>query len=142
MGAVASTNIITDGLISCWDPANRRSYPGTGIVLTDLVGGNNAELTNMGSAGSGFFSEKGGIIAFDGSNDSLELNDDLEILPHGTNPFTINMWVRPESGIGKLGTNCLPISLSLSPHHSIGLVPIVGIPLRGPSIAPAAPKDG
>ena len=98
--AAGSNNIVTDGLISCWDPANRRSYPGTGTVLTDLVGGNNAELTNMGNAGSGFFSEKGGIIAFDGSNDSLELNDDLEILPHGTNPFTINMWVRPESGIG------------------------------------------
>ena len=47
MGAVASTNIVTDALVGCWDAGNRISYPGAGTTWTDVVGGNNGTLTNM-----------------------------------------------------------------------------------------------
>ena len=37
MGAVASTNIVTDGLVYCIDAANKRCYSGTGTTGVDLV---------------------------------------------------------------------------------------------------------
>ncbi len=51
MGTVYNTNVVSDGLVSCWDAANKRSYPGTGTTWTDVVGGNNATLTNTGGDG-------------------------------------------------------------------------------------------
>ena len=38
MGAVASTNIVTDALVGCWDAGNRISYPGAGTTWTDVGG--------------------------------------------------------------------------------------------------------
>ena len=46
MGTSYNTNIVTDGLVGCWDAGNRRSYPGAGATWTDLAGGNNGTLTN------------------------------------------------------------------------------------------------
>ena len=68
MGTAYNTNVVTDGLISCWDAGNRKSYPGTGDTWYDVVNGNNGTLENM-SAAYGFYSEKGGIIRFDGGDD-------------------------------------------------------------------------
>ncbi len=47
MGTAYNTNVVTDDLIGCWDAGNRRSYPTTGTVLTDLAGGVNGTLTNL-----------------------------------------------------------------------------------------------
>jgi len=33
-------HIITDGLALCWDPANPKSYPGSGTSINDLIGSN------------------------------------------------------------------------------------------------------
>ena len=75
MGTVYNTNIITDGLIGCWDAANRRSYPGAGDAWTDIVGGNNADLDNFDS---GFFElGHGGSLAYDGT-DSVATNSSIE----------------------------------------------------------------
>ena len=38
MGLTHSPRIVTDGLVFCVDPANARSYPGTGTTLTDPRG--------------------------------------------------------------------------------------------------------
>jgi len=58
--------IVTDGLVLHLDAANRKSYPGTGTSWNDLSGnGNNSTLIN----GPAYNTNKGGYIAFDGSND-------------------------------------------------------------------------
>ena len=41
MGLVHNTNVVSDGLVCCWDAANKRSYPGAGTTWTDLVGRQN-----------------------------------------------------------------------------------------------------
>ena len=46
MSVIYNTNVVTDGLVSYWDCANRKSYPGAGTTITDLVGVNNGTLTN------------------------------------------------------------------------------------------------
>ena len=38
MGSKLGPNVVTDGLILCWDPANSKSYSGSGTSITDLAG--------------------------------------------------------------------------------------------------------
>jgi len=51
-------NIVSNGLALCWDPANSKSYPGSGTSITDLVGSNttitqtNGTLAEAGISGS------------------------------------------------------------------------------------------
>ena len=51
-------HIISDGLALCWDPANIKSYPGSGTSITDLIGSNttitqtNGTLAEAGISGS------------------------------------------------------------------------------------------
>ena len=64
MSVIYNTNVVTDSLVSYWDCANRKSYPGAGTTITDLVGGNNGTLTN----GPVFDSSNKGNISFDGND--------------------------------------------------------------------------
>ena len=54
----AGPHIISDGLALCWDPANIKSYPGSGVAITDLVGNNtiitqtNGTFAQAGISGS------------------------------------------------------------------------------------------
>ena len=81
-----SENIVTDGLVLNFDPANSRSYPGTGITINNLSGiGNTGVLTN----GPTFSQLNGGTISFDGSNDYIQIIN--EIPPLST--FTIDLWI-------------------------------------------------
>lgn len=65
MGISYSPKIVTDGLVLCLDPANARSYPGTGTTWTDLTRNNNLTLTNSPT----FSSDNRGVFSFDGSDD-------------------------------------------------------------------------
>ena len=69
MGLVHHPNVVTDGLIACWDAGNRRSYPGTGLDWIDLAGGANGFITNNGGDAIDFIDEKGGYLDFDGGDD-------------------------------------------------------------------------
>ena len=106
MGTSYNTNVVTDGLISYWDAANRRSYPGTGTTWTDLVGVTNGTLENRDSAATplpSFDSNWQGVIEFDGTDDWVNLGDD-KFIPQGTLPVTVSYWARPTdypSGSGK-----------------------------------------
>ena len=71
MGLVHHPNVVTDGLIGCWDAGNRRSYPTTGTTWTDLADGNNSTLVNGGS-GLTFDSANCGSIVFDGTMITLQ----------------------------------------------------------------------
>ena len=55
------------------DPANARSYPGTGTTLTDLEGSNNGTLTN----GPTFSSNNRGVFTLDGTNDYIRVADSI-----------------------------------------------------------------
>lgn len=59
-----------DGLICCLDPANPKSYPGSGTVMFDISGnGNHGTLTN----GPTWSSVNGGVIVLDGTNDYIDV---------------------------------------------------------------------
>ena len=80
-------NIVTDGLVLLLDAANTRSYPGSGTTWTDLSrSGNNGILTN----GPTFNSGNGGSIVFDGSNDYVETNNNINISSNQSR--TIDVW--------------------------------------------------
>jgi hypothetical protein len=66
--------IVRDGLVLELDAGNTNSYPGSGTAWTDLSGNNyNGTLTN----GPTFNSANGGGIVFDGTNDSVVGNNNL-----------------------------------------------------------------
>ncbi len=77
MGLDHSPIIITDGLSVYLDPANTRSYSGTGLTIYDLSGsGNTSTLIN----GSTYLSNNLGTFIFDGTNDYISVNSLSNIL--------------------------------------------------------------
>jgi hypothetical protein len=64
-----SPSIATSGLTIFYDPANRRSYTGTGGTTIDLCNFYNGNLIN----GVGFTSSNNGLFSFDGTNDYIEI---------------------------------------------------------------------
>lgn len=81
-------SIITDGLTYFVDPANTRSYSGSGLTLNGLIGGIGGTLVN----GVGFTSANNGNFVFDGTNDFINIPDS-NLLAFGTNPFSIDFWL-------------------------------------------------
>ena len=81
-------SIITDGLTYFVDPANTRSYSGSGLTLNGLIGGIGGTLVN----GVGFTSANNGNSVFDGTNDFINIPDS-NLLAFGFNPFSIDFWL-------------------------------------------------
>ena len=80
--------IVTDGLVLCLDAANPKSYPGSGTTWFDLSGnGNNGTLLN----GVGYSSNNKGSMVFDGVDDTVSINKDVDPSP---NPFTAFLWFK------------------------------------------------
>lgn len=80
-------NIVKEGLVLWLDAANPRSYPPpyTGTTWSDLSGNNyTGSLVN----GASYVSTGNGSIAFDGSDDIVNLPN----IPFNTNPWTISIW--------------------------------------------------
>ena len=63
-----SPRIVTDNLIFSMDPANTRSYSGSGITVNPLVSGMAGTLIN----GPTFSTANNGCFVFDGTNDILK----------------------------------------------------------------------
>ena len=94
-----SPKVVTDGLVLYLDAANTKSYPGIGITWTDLSrSGNSSELN-----GSTFNSGNGGSIVFDGTNDYVEIQNQIQF--DQTDPFTLSSWVKSSSGKNELIIN-------------------------------------
>ena len=68
MGTVYNTNVVTDGLIFCADPANKRCYSGSGDTCTDLAGGVTGDFVNDTSLSSDW----NGVFDFDGTDDYID----------------------------------------------------------------------
>ena len=93
MGLVHHPNVVSDGLISCWDAGNRRSYPTTGTMWTDLVGGQNGTLVNGSDGSLTFNSAHGGYLEdFDGTDDYITIPDS-DYLDSITSAITVSVWV-------------------------------------------------
>ncbi len=80
--------IVTDGLVFAVDAANYESYPGSGTTWSDLVGDATPTLQN----GPAFLNEFGGVISYDGTNDTCVIsNTNLSYNPEN---FTCEAWVK------------------------------------------------
>ena len=66
----STISYVTDGLIYYVDAGNTSSYPGSGLIWTDLSG--QARTTSI--AGPTFDSGNGGSLNFDGSNDYAQVD--------------------------------------------------------------------
>ena len=99
MGTKYNPSVVRNGLLMYLDPANYRSYSGSGITVNGLIGGIGATLVN----GVGFGVTNVGNFNFDGTNDyisapdisSLNLTNDLTaIVWFQITTFPGNDWVR------------------------------------------------
>ena len=94
-----SPKIITDGMVCCLDPGNRRSYAGSGTTWGDLSGrDNNCTLVNgtayaPGADAGDTSRPAGGAFAFDGTNDYATIADSSD-WNFGTAPFAIELWLK------------------------------------------------
>ena len=68
-------SVVTDGLVFYVDAGNEDSYPGSGTTWYNLAGSNNGTLTN----GPTYSSANGGSIVFDGTNDHVVLDEDIDV---------------------------------------------------------------
>lgn len=83
-------SIITDGLIYFIDPANIRSYPGSGTSVNLLISGTGSSLIN----GTGFSSINNGSFYFDGTNDYINTNQYSSSIGLTSSDFTICLWTK------------------------------------------------
>ena len=92
MAVAGGPNIVEDGLVLALDAANKKSYPGSGTVWSDLSGNSNdGTLTN----GPTFSSNNSGIFSFDGANDIVVGPATVNSLSSTT--MTISIWTNPNS---------------------------------------------
>ena len=101
MGVLYNSRIVTDGLVLCLDAGDRMSYPGAGTTWTDLSKNrNNGTLTN----GPTFNSANGGSLAFDGTDDYVDLGSQVANL----STFTLSYWINPNQA-DVSSTSLMPI---------------------------------
>jgi hypothetical protein len=85
MGITYNPRIVTNGLVLCFDAANRKSYPGSGTTWTDLSGNSNTgTLTN----GPTYSSANGGYLVFNGTNNYVLLSRPVQ------DDFTLSCWFK------------------------------------------------
>ena len=94
MSNIHSPNVVTNGIVACWDAGSRASYPGAGTTITDLAavegGVSNGTLTD----GPTFDSANLGSIDFDGTDDYIDVGNagPLQI----TSVITLATWFRTD----------------------------------------------
>lgn len=93
-----SPKTVSNGLVMYLDAGNAKSYPASGVSWRNLKDPNtNATLTN----GPTFLNEKGGVIAFDGINDVVNLTTNGDTfnnlyfggLPAGNRSVTLEYFI-------------------------------------------------
>lgn len=95
-------SIVTSGLVLHVDAGNSSSYPGSGTTWTDLSGQSiDGTLTN----GPTYSSADGGAIVFDGSNDHIAFNSQLDPVADGlfadsSSAWSVSSWFNPDNAGG------------------------------------------
>ena len=102
--------IITDNTIILHDAGNKRSYPGSGTVVTNIAP--SLDSTNTGAATNMTFSPEGnGSFNLDGTDDYISIADNATLdLPDN---FTISMWFN--------GDSCNPNDLMMHRFNGYGM---------------------
>ena len=84
--------LVTNGLVFSLDASDRTSYPGYGTTWNSLNGSKTAALTN----GPTYSSNSGGVITFDGVDDSALIDSNtFGYSPGTTGELTLEMWINP-----------------------------------------------
>jgi hypothetical protein len=94
MAGNVSPNLVTNGLVLCYDPANTKSFVSGSTTLFDLTSSKDDGLLINGPT---FNSENGGSIVFDGTNDLVQGSGISNITS-----FTISIWFKM-TGPGSTG---------------------------------------
>jgi len=93
MAVQYNPGIVTDGLVLCLDAANRKSYPGSGTSINNLINsGNTGALIN----GVSFNTNNLGFFSFDGIDDYIQVNGSLT-----TSAATFICWIRSNGNQGQ-----------------------------------------
>ena len=92
MGVVGGPDpIVTDGLVFAIDPANSKSYPGSGTTVTNLLD------TNTGTmSGVTFNSSNSGVFNFDGTDDIINFGTILRF-NHTAESYTLSNWINVDT---------------------------------------------
>ena len=94
-GSTFSNSIITDGLVVHLDAGNKNSYSGSGATWTDLSGnGYNATLNNS----VGYTSNSGGMLTFNGSNQSAQVNVNSFVRSNTSYTFSTFFYLTTSNG--------------------------------------------
>jgi|11BtaG_2_1085332.scaffolds.fasta_scaffold00672_5 hypothetical protein len=97
MGFSRGPKIVTDGLVLALDAGSKKSYPGSGTVVTDLT----SRLSGNMSNGPTFQTDNSGVISFDGSNDRLTFTHNSEFDVDGS--FSVDLWFYGGNGASNYG---------------------------------------
>jgi len=90
-------SIVTDGLVLHLDAGNKNSYGGSGTTWTDLSGNNyNATLNNS----VGFTTTSGGMLTFNGSNQTATVNVNSFIRNNSSYTFSTFFYLTTADGGG------------------------------------------
>jgi hypothetical protein len=100
MAIASGPSTITNGLILELDPANSKSYSGSGNTIYNLATTSNNGLVENGAV---YTSQLSGYFNFDGTNDRISVAHDSSI--NFTDNFTVSFW-------GRMKTNALQVPLS------------------------------
>jgi hypothetical protein len=93
--ATFNKSIVTDGLLLHLDAGNKNSYGGSGTTWTDLSGnGYNATLNNS----VGFTSTSGGMLTFNGSNQTATVNVNSFIRSNTSYTFSTFFYLTTSDG--------------------------------------------
>ena len=106
--------IVTDGLILCLDPGNKKSYSGSGTVFYDLSKNNNGTLVNSPT----FTTENKGEFTFNGSTNYISVDGFSNIMPWPV--FTFCGWAKRQSS-GQVNRAFCVTANTTSPVASISL---------------------
>lgn len=110
MALAHSTKIATSGLILYYDPANSKSYPGSGTSWSDISGNNvTGTMSNVT-----YSSTNNGIMTFNGSNSVVSLTRPSQITVGIY--LTVSIWAKWTTNTG--GTSV--IQTLIDNNHSVG----------------------
>ena len=83
--------ITTNGLVFAADPANRLSYPGSGITMTNLISGTTMEMSLIN--GPVYNTGNAGYFEFDGTDDHGRIPVNSSLLFLNKASFTVDVWL-------------------------------------------------
>jgi len=89
MSVIGGPKVVDNGLVLYYDAANFKSYPGSGISVTDISANNN---TGILTTGASYSPDNGGVFTFDGSASYINAGNDSSL--GMTTEMSVIAWFR------------------------------------------------